>query len=102
MKIKYIIPFLPLDSYLECPSLPFYCPIYLMPIKYYPANKAIRLTWGLEWFYFSCLWEKKGNLSRYRWFLHLWLNGITFLFFPYLLINNKLNSGNFNIYCSDI
>lgn len=94
-KIKETIPFLPVDGW----KTPFHYPIYMVPIKYYPQSKKLKMYWGLGWFYFSCFWVKRGNLERTRWLRHLWLNLITFVFLPYILLNNYLNSNgkSFNI-----
>lgn len=98
MKIKRTLSFLPVDCWVQ----PFGYSVYAVPVKYYSKARKLRLGWGLGYFYFSCLWRKNGSLGRFRWFQHLWLNFVTFVFGPYILFSNWLNSGRFNIVYRDI
>ena len=68
-------------------------PIYQMPIYYIENNKKITMYWGINWFYFKQLWSNipAGNLSRYVWFKHLYINLKCFIFLPYIIFNNLQN-----------
>lgn len=68
-------------------------PFYYTPIYYCKRNGKIIMRWGLNWFYFSCLWNPKGTLERTVWFRYLYLNTLTILFLPFIVINNYLNNG---------
>ena len=75
-----------------------FVPIYKLPVTRY-SRKKIRPSWGLGWFYFRQLWAKvrAGNLGKYVWFKHLYLELITLLCLPYTLPHNLIYEKESNI-----
>lgn len=73
-----------------------FIPIYKLPVTRY-TNNTIKLSWGLHWFYLSDLFAKNPKTSRFRWFMHLYWNIITFIALPYTLIHNRKYNGDFNL-----